>query len=164
MNLSEEMLSCRRQKFEQLIADAYMTFQNTGGAKHGAQPWQKHHVLAKEFMRKINKNRIFTSILDRFQNDEVFHESQLQHNWTLDYIGTIDITHNASPEQLGRYAGLYHFRCHPKYMEKGPMKSRPDCHETTRAFVSMNKEASQNPRIISRRNKCRDDLERSSNG
>ena len=39
------------------------------------------------------------------------------------------------------------------------MKSRPDCHETTRAIVSMNKEACQNPEIISRRNKCRDDLD-----
>ena len=31
--------------------------------------------------------------------------------------------------------------------------------ETTRAIVSMNKEAGQNPQIISRRYKCRDDLD-----
>ena len=104
-------------------------------------------------------------ILDRFQKDEVFHASQMQHKWTkawceyLDYIRTIDITHNASPEQLERYAALYHFRYHPKYMEKGPMESRPDNDETTRATVSMNKEAGQNPQIISRMNKCRDDLD-----
>ena len=59
-------------------------------------------------MRKINKRRFFTVVLDRFQNDEVFRASQLQRNWTrewcedLDYIKTIDITHNAS-------AALYHF-------------------------------------------------------
>ena len=99
-------------------------------------------------MTKINKKRIKTSILDRFQNDEVFHASQLQHNWTeewceyLDYVRTIDITHN-----------------HQKFLEKGPMRSRPDYHETTRAIVSMSKEASQNPQIISRRNKCCDDLD-----
>ena len=39
------------------------------------------------------------------------------------------------------------------------MKSRPDNDETTRATVSMNKEAGQNPQSISRMNKCRDDLD-----
>ena len=51
--MSEEMLSSIRQKFKQLIADSYMTFQGTRGARHGAQPWQKHHFPAKGFMRKI---------------------------------------------------------------------------------------------------------------
>ena len=77
---------------------------------------------------EIHKKGIYTSTLDRFQNDEVFHASQLQHNWTkewceyLDYVRTIDITHNASPEQLERYAALYYFRYDPKQMEKGPIK------------------------------------------
>ena len=31
-------------------------------------------------MRNIHKKEIYTSILDRFQNEEVFHASQLQHN------------------------------------------------------------------------------------
>ena len=125
--MSEEMLSSIRQTFKQLIADAYMTFQGTR-ARHGVQPWQKHHYIAKEFMRKIHKKGIYTSILDRFKNDEVFHASQLQHSWTnswcecLDYVRTIDITHNASPEQLERYAALYHFRYDPQQMEKGPLK------------------------------------------
>ena len=39
------------------------------------------------------------------------------------------------------------------------MKSRPDYHETTRAIVSMNREVGQNPQIVSKRNKCRDDLD-----
>ena len=47
------------------------------------------------------------------------------------------------PEQLERHATLCHFRCDPKQMEKGPMKSRPDYHKTTRAIVSNNKEAGQ---------------------
>ena len=80
--MSEEMLSCIRQKFKQLIADAYMTFQSTRATKHGAQQWQNHHFLAKEFMIKINKKGIYTSILDRFQNNEIFHASQLQNSWT----------------------------------------------------------------------------------
>ena len=39
------------------------------------------------------------------------------------------------------------------------MKSRPDYQETTRAVVSMNREAGQNPQTVSKRNKCRDDLD-----
>ena len=39
------------------------------------------------------------------------------------------------------------------------MKSRPDYHETTRAIVSMNKEAVQNPQIVSKRNKSSNDLD-----
>ena len=70
------------QTFEQLVADAYMTFQGTRGARYGAQPWQKHHFLAREFMRKDPQKGMCTSILDRFQNGEVFRASQLQHNWT----------------------------------------------------------------------------------
>ena len=162
--MSEEMLSSIRQKFKQLIADAGMTFQGTRGARHGAQPWQKHHFLAKELMRKIGKRGIYSSIHDRFQNDEVFHASQLQHNWTkewceyLDYIRTIDISHKASPEQLERYATLYHFRYNPKQMERGPIKSRPDYNQTTRAIASMNKEAGQ-IQESKRRHTYREDLD-----
>ena len=83
--MSEEMHSSIRQQFTQLIADAYTTFQGTRGASHGAQPWQKHQFLAKEFMRKIHKKGMYTSILDRLQNDEVFHASQLQHKWTKEW-------------------------------------------------------------------------------
>ena len=57
--MSEEMLSSIRQKFKQLIVDAHMTFHGTRGTRHGAQPWQKHHFLAKEFMRKIGKKGIY---------------------------------------------------------------------------------------------------------
>ena len=165
LNMSEEMLSCMRQKFKELIANGYSTFQKKRGAKHGAQLWQKHHFEAKESMRKITQKGKYTSILDRFQNEEVFHASQRQHNWTeewckyLDCVRTIDITHRSSPEHRERYAALYHFRYHPKSMERGPMKSRPDYHETTRALVSMNREAGQNPQVGSRRKKCRDDLD-----
>ena len=103
-----------------------MTFQGTSRVKHGAQPWQKHHFIAKVYEKDQTKTKgTYTSILARFQNDEVFHTSQLQHKWTeewCEYLGcvrTIDITHNASPEQRERYAALYHFRYHPTYTEKG---------------------------------------------
>ena len=71
-------------------------------------------------VREIHKKRTSSSVLDRLQNDEVFHASQPQDNWTkewceyLDYVRTIDITHNATPEHLERYATLCHFRYHPQ--------------------------------------------------
>ena len=157
LKMSEEMLSSIKQKLKQTHRKRLHDVPKYARS----QAWCSaiSIISAKQFMRKINKKKIYTSILDRFQNDEVFHASQLQHNWTkewweyLDYIETIDITHNDSPEQLERSAALYHFRYHPKYMEKGLVKSRPDNHETTRTIVSMNKEAGQNPQIFSRRNK-----------
>ena len=79
------MLSGTQQKFEALIANAYMTCQKRRGAKHGAQLWQKHHFEAKEFMRKITQKGKYTSILDRFRNDDVFHANQRQHNWTEEW-------------------------------------------------------------------------------
>ena len=41
LNMSEEMLSCIKQIFKELIANAYTPFQKRRGAKHGAQLWQK---------------------------------------------------------------------------------------------------------------------------
>ena len=138
--MSEEKLSSIKQKFKQLIAGACMTFQGTRGARHGAQPWQKHHFPAKEFMRKIGEKGISSSILARFQKmmiigrknganiwitseQSIFRTKPLQNNWndTLRCIifGTIQ----------------NHFFKN--------VKSRPDYHQTTRAILSMHKEASQ---------------------
>ena len=64
--MSEEMLSSIRQNFKQPIADAYMTFQGTRGAKHDVQPWQKHHYIAKEFMRKIHKKGMTASRMMKY--------------------------------------------------------------------------------------------------
>ena len=47
----------------------------------------------------------YTSILDRWQNDEVYRESQLVHGWTeewvkyFDYISKIDVSHDAPYRQ-----------------------------------------------------------------
>ena len=45
-------------------------------------------------MRKIHKKGIYTSILDRFQNEEVFHASQLQQNWTKRMVRMFGIRQN----------------------------------------------------------------------
>ena len=41
--------------------------------KYDAQLEQKHHFIAKEFMRKINKK-------DRFQSNQVFRAMPLRNN------------------------------------------------------------------------------------
>ena len=64
---------------------------------------------------------------------------------------------NASPEQLERYATLYHFRYDPKQMER-PIQNRPDYHQTTRAIVSTNTEAGQ-VQESNRRHNYREDLD-----
>ena len=152
----------KTKKFKHVIADAYMTFQGTRETKHGAQPWQSIISLPKSSWGRSTNKEFLRRFLTAPRMMKCFHASQLQHNWTeewcehLDYIGTIDTTHNASPD---RYAALYHFRYLPKSLEKGLVKSCPDYQKNTRAIVSMNKEAGQNPQIISRRIRYRDDLD-----
>ena len=86
---------------------------------------KKHHFDAKEYMKKSNRRGKNTSILDRFQRDAVFHASQIQRHWTiewckyLDHKITIYISHGCSPEQRERYAKLYHLRYHPKLEQSG---------------------------------------------
>ena len=59
--------------------------------------------------RGVQERGKYTSIWDRWQNDEVYRESQLVHGWTdewvkyLDYISEIDIIHNAPYRQRQRY-------------------------------------------------------------
>ena len=45
-------------------------------------------------MRKIHKKGIYTSTLDRFQNGEVCHASQLQHNWTKRKVRVFGLRQN----------------------------------------------------------------------
>ena len=104
--------------------------------------------LPESLWERSTKRECVRRFLTATRKMKYFHASQLQHNWTKEwfeyldyYITTTDIPHNALPEQLERYATLSHFRKNPKQMEKGPMKSRPDYQKTTRAIVSMNKEA-----------------------
>ena len=57
-----------------------------------------------------------TSILDRWQNDEVYRASQLVYGWTdawvkyLDYISKIDISHDAPYRQRLRYESTVYMR------------------------------------------------------
>ena len=51
------------------------------GKKSGRNPGQQDHQKAMDAKRGVLKRGKYTSILDRWQNDEVFRESQLAHGW-----------------------------------------------------------------------------------
>ena len=104
----------------------------TRRAKHGVQPLAKTSLPSQRFHEtKSGQN---TSNIRRFliasRMTKHFMQASLEHYWTdewctyLDYIRTIDITHNVSPEQRERYAALYHFRYSSKiYGERSYEKS-----------------------------------------
>ena len=76
LNVSEEMLSCIQQK----IQAAYMTFvEQSMLLIRGNSIFTK----PKNLSEKIKAKGTYTSILDRFKNDEKIHTSQPEHNnWT----------------------------------------------------------------------------------
>ena len=102
------------RKLQELLGSSYsVTKKKSRGQKTGPQPWQQHHGKAEDVMRHIVRDGEHSSILERFQKDLRYKESQLVHGWNetwckyLDYIRTNDISHNASREQRGRYAKMW---------------------------------------------------------
>ena len=85
----------------------------------------------------------YTSIWDRWQNDEVFRESLLVHGWTdewvkyLDYISEIDICHNAPHRQRLRYESTVHMRGVDSNKQAGPLCQRPDYKSSANPLVSL---------------------------
>ena len=79
------------------------------GKESGNDPRQEDLLKAMHLKRGALKRGKYTAIMDRWQNDEVYRESQLVHGWTdewvkyLDYISEIDISHNALCRQRLRY-------------------------------------------------------------
>ena len=86
------------------------------GKKCGPNPWQQDHHKARDALRGAMKMDKYTSIWDRWQNDEVYRASQLAHKWTdewvknLDFIAHLHISHNAPSWQRARYNNMIHLR------------------------------------------------------
>ena len=121
-----------RQTFSQKVHS-----QETDG--HGnkiiKQPW-----MQKEEHWHAAKN---TSIVDRWQNHEVYRESQLVHGWTdewvkyLDHISEIDISHHARYRQRLRSENTVYMRGVGSNKQAGPLCQRPGCESSATAFVSL---------------------------
>ena len=71
-----------KEAFEILKAPYYRTSPIvTRGGKCGPNPWQQHHHKARDAVRSGAKGQgAFTSIWDRWQNDETYRKSQLAHS------------------------------------------------------------------------------------
>ena len=87
--------------------------------------------------------RKFTSILDRWQNDEIYRDSQLVHGWTeeyvkyLDYISKIDISYDARYNHRNRYENSLFMRGVDSNRQAGPLCQRPDYKSSASALVSL---------------------------
>ena len=75
--MSEELLSSIRHKSKQHIADALHNIPRVARSEAWYSAVAEASFLCQRFYEKDQpKGFIFTSILDHFQNDEVFHASQ----------------------------------------------------------------------------------------
>ena len=104
---SQEMIRRIKAAFEIFKAPYFRTSVVTAGVnKHGPNLRQEHHHKAKDALRCTEKGkREFTSIPDRWQNDETYRKSQLAIIWSdawvryLDHVAQIYISHEAPHEQ-----------------------------------------------------------------
>ena len=111
------------------------------GRKSGHNPMADRSCQkAMDARRGATKNsRKFTTVLDRWQNDEIYRASQLVHGWTeeyvkyLDYISKIDIIYDAPYNQRNRYEYSLFMRGVESNKQAGPLCQRPDsCQPLTR--------------------------------
>ena len=145
-----------RERFRALIGSYYVPEINGRGKRHGIKQWQEDHVRAKDATRGAKKRTGNPSILARFQEDEWYRNSQIEKlGWTeafcryLDYIVTIDISHQASQVQRHRYESTVHMKCGDSNRQLRP--TRDDYHKATRALVTIWKEQ---PHPKTRKNKA----------
>ena len=113
------------------------------GKKSGHNPWQQDHQKTMNAKRGVLKRCKFASILDRWQNDEVYRASQLVHGWTdewvkcFDCISKTDIGHGALYRQRLRYESTIYLRSVDSNTQAGPLCQRPYCISSANALVSL---------------------------
>ena len=119
------------------------------GRKIGHNQWQMDHT-ATDARRGATKRHEYTSILDRWQKDEVYRASQLAHGWTetwvkyLDYISNIDISVDAPHWQRQRYESTVYMRGADFDKQAGPLCQRPDHRSSSgNALVSLQRAQGQ---------------------
>ena len=113
------------------------------GKKSGHNPWQQVHQKAMDAKRGVLKRGKYTSILDRWQKDEVHRASHLVHGWTdewvkyRDYISKIDIRHDPPYRQRQPYESTVYVRGVDSNKQAGPLCQRPDYKSSANALVSL---------------------------
>ena len=147
----QEMTRRVKVAFEILKAPYFRTSMLTSrGYKHGPNLWQEHHHKAKDAPRSTRKNkRTYTSIWNRWQNGATYRESELAIGWSdawaryLENIAQIDISHEATPEQRGRYHNLIYPRGVGEDRQVSPLSTRPRYQEAMTAKVEMQRQSRQ---------------------
>ena len=92
------------------------------------------------------KKRTYTSMWDRWTNDQVYRESQLAHDWSdafvnyLYHIAAIDIPFNDTQEQRGRYSRLLHLRASDDDRQGPPFATRPGNKEAKNLLSEVQRE------------------------
>ena len=62
----------------------------SSGEKSGHNQWQVDHLKAMDAKGGATKRRDDTSVLSRWQNDEMYRASHLAHGWTETYVKYLD--------------------------------------------------------------------------
>ena len=132
--------------FEILKARYYQTSMIvTRGGGCGPNPWPQHHHKAPDALRSATKGeRTFTSILDRWQHDEIYRKSQLSHigrthgpgTWTTWRSSTSATMHRNCRERL---VNLLHWRSLDSNKHAGPLWKRPGYQEATKELANLQK-------------------------
>ena len=101
----EEQIQWIKAPVEAIIVPYYLARVNySRGNRHGEAQWQKDHSEARDARRGARRKN-HDSIVLRWQNDEMYRESQKVHGWTEDYcwyldcLTKIDISHSATPAE-----------------------------------------------------------------
>ena len=102
-------------------------------------------IITKPWMQKRGEQKRgkYTSVLDRWQKDEVYRVSQTAIGWTetcvkyLDYISEIDISFIAPFRQRVRCNTTIYLRSVDTNKQAGPLCQRPDFQSRAQVLVSI---------------------------
>ena len=116
------------------------------GCKHGPNLWQEHHKKAVDALRGAKKkHRHYASIWDRWQNDEVYRQSQLAHDWsqmrlwdTWIILRTL-ISHKKRRKSKDRNENLLFLRSAIDEKQGLPLTQRPGYKEAKNVLIDMQK-------------------------
>ena len=84
------------------------------------------------------KKHGYTSVLDRWHNDETYRNSQVAIGWTktyckyLDYLHMVGISYTALYHQRCRYENTITMKSGDPDLQAGPMAKREDFKKTTK--------------------------------
>ena len=145
--MSMRRLASTQSKHDRTNQSSFCSVENSILSYHSNPVKRGKKVKAMDARRGATKNsRKFTSILDRWQNDEIYRASELEHGWTeeyvkyLDNISQIDISYEALYKLRNRDENTLFMRGVDSNKQAGPLCQRPDCKPSANARVSTQRE------------------------